>query len=707
MDKNFCWIFLICVLTLKKFIVTFDNFNIRSAYIGCFQRLIFNNSSGTVSTVDDCVQFCKGRNTNFIALRGSECNCVGGVDSAVPSAHCNSRCSNNEACGGLHLYSVYKDKPRKIHDEIFYLNEEFAEETVAYPPRSCTLEACAHICLERNMSFFEYRHDKCGCFQNFDKKVQIPSNIEYDMCPYNGNEICSIRFLQNSIKFTTRFLYEFQRGYSSYTHCKENIVREIKDNCLEGCSEGWKGDSCRGRDCTRNNGDCGNEMKCIESTVNDYRYVECVCPYGTVRNKWDLCELFQENVALNKKPYASSAWKGNPLIDTIYLNDGVCKGISIARINDSRSAWMSVDLERFYFVGIVKIYGALGTNILSYAGLDKFVVRLSQTFDTDTRTDVRNLLKICGHGPEKAIQAGNPMTVICEDFQLRSRYVILQQSDEKFSRDDFSVAELEVYEVSCDVLNGRCEQMCNLFIQENIHFVRCSIWNDEQTVTNSFYGCYLKVSGDLHFKKAGLSYLQCRDACNSMSKSLAVMQAGFKCYCSSSLNIAGNTSMFNCKAKYYKSNLIFDDCFMFDNFCKEIRSISHSTTITTKINTTDTTETSHSTTIITKINHTDATETLGTIVIINPSNEQHTATTSEETDNYESYKEKLIIAASVSTTTFLLMLAGILGHIIFTRKDQKRVSQTSDMSSVSLDTSGAKSPDDILESVNRQLTEHE
>ncbi|ESO00050.1 hypothetical protein HELRODRAFT_176358 [Helobdella robusta] len=221
----------------------------------------------------------------------------------------------------------------------------------------------------------------------------------------------------------------------------------------------------------------------------------------------------------------------------------------------------------------------------------------------------------------KAKQAGNPVNIICEDFALRSRYVILHPSDEKFGYDGFFPSLLEVYEVSCGVLNGRCEQRCTESKDGDAHVVSCSSWTDEQAVTNSVYGCYLKVSGDLHFEKPGLSYMQCRDACTLMSK---------------------NTK-----------------------------------------------------------------KTLETIVIINPSNEQPTATSSEETDDYESYKEKLIIAASVSTATFLLMLAAILGHIMFTRRDQKRVSQTSNMSSVSSGTSGAKSPDDILESVNRQLTEHE
>ncbi|ESO00051.1 hypothetical protein HELRODRAFT_176359 [Helobdella robusta] len=662
-------------------------------YIGCFQW-VRSPLFEIHDDVEDCAANCKFTNpfNNMIGLKnGRECHCVSGVSSAVASWRCNMFCKNF-SCGGVEFYSVYKIQPRQEHD-IYYCHVHPENSENAIYSRNFdnldSLEMCAHFCLEMNMTFFRKTifYNKCNCFQEVKYALYFRSadeSFHAVLCSKNEAEICEYYFesLRNlPTIFSTRLFYEFQRGVSTFSHCK-TINYEIQERCPEGCSEGWKGDSCRERDCTRNNGDCGDEMKCIESTVNGNKYVECVCPLGTVRNKWYLCEVFRKNVVQHNK------YIGKP-------RDGPAENLTKASYNGflgqrpyTRCIWIAVALQSLYSVGYLRVYGRLCHNNYVCRPQDGFVARLSENTLVENELNVESL-KTCGYGPEKAKQAGNPMTIICEDFALRSRYVILHPSDEKFGYDGFFLSLLEVYEVSCGVLNGRCEQRCTESKDGDAHVVSCSSWTDEQAVTNSVYGCYLKVSGDLHFEKAGLSYMQCRDACTLMSKSLAVMQAGFKCYCSSNLSIAGNIPVEDCKKGHYRSNLIFDDCLMLNNFCEEIENSSHSTRLTTKIN------------------HTDTTETLGTIVIINPSNEQPTATSSEETDDYEFYKEKLIIAASVSTATFLLMLAAILGHIMFTRRNQKSVSQTSDMSSVSSGTSGAKSPDDILESVNRQLTEHE
>ncbi|ESO00060.1 hypothetical protein HELRODRAFT_176369 [Helobdella robusta] len=644
----------VLLLLLTNFIPKEAN-GLELNYIGCFQKVWSIERSD--SNFDDCASNCWSSVYMIALTNGRKCNRVARVDAAVASWRCDKLC-NNKACGGLEFYSVYRFKPLSIHDLYCHLTPN-AKESAIYSRNFDSLdnlEMCAHFCLEMNMTFFRKDSNKCDCFQavNYGKFFKRTSDIISTACPKNVNEICDYLFEHHlclSHVFATRPDYEFQRGVSTFSHCKI-INYEIQEGCPEGCSKGWKGDSCRERDCTRNNGDCGDEMKCIESTVNGNKYVECVCPLGTVRNKWYLCDVFRENVVLNQM----DNWMGIVIPDDKdTTNNGIYNGYVMDDNNNQNT--ISVVFHSLYSIGYVRIYGKLCENERVCSQLDKFVIKLGSS------DDARNLPETCGYGPDEAIQAGNPMTVICKDFTYRSRLVVLLQSDEKIGTGNPAIAEMEVYEVSCGVLNGRCEQRCTESKDGDAHVVSCSSWTDEQAVTNSFYGCYLKVSGDLHYNRAGLSYMQCKDACTLMSKSLAVMQAGFKCYCGSSLNIAGNIPVEDCKKGHYRSNLIFDDCDMQDDFCNKTNGTLNIITTTSKA-------TKHD------IYDTNSTETLETIVIINPSDEP-TDIITLQMQLYDSYNKYLVITSGVTTIAFLFMLALLVRELKFKRVIPKRTSGTS------------------------------
>ncbi|ESO02466.1 hypothetical protein HELRODRAFT_161738 [Helobdella robusta] len=213
------------------------------------------------------------------------------------------------------------------------------------------------------------------------------------------SEVCGCYHLGHETKaaiFATRFQYDFQRGVSTYSHCrnKNNGSYEITANCPDGCDPGWRGDSCRERDCSSGGGDCPVEMECIESTVNGNKYVECVCPPGKVRNKWYQCEVF----------------------------------------------------------------------------------RLNETFDVSIREDIRDKVNLCGFGPEKGIQGGNPMIVVCENFTILTRFVFIQPSDERMKDHHTALAELEVFEAGCDLFNGRCGEVesCREEKKEGTVTISCS-----------------------------------------------------------------------------------------------------------------------------------------------------------------------------------------------------------------------------------------
>ncbi|ESO02495.1 hypothetical protein HELRODRAFT_161770 [Helobdella robusta] len=449
--------------------VAYAAIDLKESYIGCYRNISSTKTVATVGSVNECSLECTDERNNMIALKnGEECNCIEKLDSAVASSQCDVICDNVDDCGGSHTYSVYKSKPRVMHDTYLSVKIRQTENIMMILPASFTLEMCAHFCFETNHTFFQtIKSGRCSCFQEHQITGGYVQEQICEKCKHDLNEVCECYHKNHQSKttiFSTRSQYDFQRRVSTYSHCRNrnNGSYEITTNCPDGCDPGWRGDSCRERDCSSDGGDCPVGMKCIESTVNDENFVECVCPSGKVRNKWYQCEVFRMNIALHKPPYYSSLWPSGTVDgmyskNQVYLTDGIHNGYFISHINDVMPAWMAVDLLNLYCVGFIKAYNRLAAVPQNVDRMNKFVVRLNETFDTTSKNDIRNQTNLCGYGPEKAIQSGNPMVVFCEDFTIFSRFVIIQQSDERLHEGVASLAELEVFEAGCDLFNGRCE----------------------------------------------------------------------------------------------------------------------------------------------------------------------------------------------------------------------------------------------------------
>ncbi|ESO02491.1 hypothetical protein HELRODRAFT_161766 [Helobdella robusta] len=442
--------------------------DLKESYIGCYRNISSTKTVASVGSVNKCSQECTDERNNMIALKsGKECNCIEKLDSAVASTQCNVPCDNKDACGGKDSYSVYKSKPRKTHDTYISVNDRQTENIMMNLPASFPLEMCAYFCFETNHTFFQtIKSGRCSCFQEHQITLGYVLEQICEKCKHDLNEVCECYHKNHQAKttiFSTRSQYDFQQEVSTYSHCRNrnNGSYEITAKCPDGCDPGWRGDSCRERDCSSGGGDCSVGMECIESTVNGNKYVECVCPSGKVRNKWYQCEVFRKNIALHKPPYYSSFWlteslDGKYFKKKVYLTDGIHNGYFISHINDVMPAWMAVDLLNLYCVGFIRAYNRFIAESHISNRMDKFVVRLNETFDTTSKNDIRNQTNLCGYGPEKAIQSGNPMVVFCEDFTIFSQFVIIQQSDERLHEGVTALAELEVFEVGCDLFNGRC-----------------------------------------------------------------------------------------------------------------------------------------------------------------------------------------------------------------------------------------------------------
>ncbi|ESN94017.1 hypothetical protein HELRODRAFT_180444 [Helobdella robusta] len=172
------------------------------------------------------------------------------------------------------------------------------------------------------------------------------------------------------------------------------------------CDIEWKGETCQDRDCSKKNGACGKDKKCIESFVNNKKYTECVCPTGTVRNNYDDCQ-------------ASSS-------------------------------------------------------------ITNFVVRLNETFDTSADYDIRKKVKHCGRWGATVYGPWKPMEVVCVNFTLISRFVIIQQSDENFHLGDVASMEVEVYSADCYINNGNCGEMrCTEVLYDNVSVIKCEDFKKE------------------------------------------------------------------------------------------------------------------------------------------------------------------------------------------------------------------------------------
>ncbi|ESO02533.1 hypothetical protein HELRODRAFT_161814 [Helobdella robusta] len=470
----------ICVLTfvfINLSSVGHAAIDLKESYIGCYRNISSTKTVASVGSVDRCSVECNLEINNMIALKnGKECNCIGRLDSAVASSQCDVPCDNKDACGGSASYSVYKSKPRVMHDAYASMDNRQTKSIEMTLPADYTLETCAHFCLETNHTFFQTIRDKlCSCFQehkvgNIYKQKQICTK-----CKHNPYEVCECYHETHQAKttiFATRFQYDFQRGVSSYSHCRKSRSIEIKATCPSGCDPGWRGDSCRERDCEKNSGDCPVGMKCIESIVNSIRYVECVCSPAKVRNKWFKCEVFRRNIALQKPPYYIDSSHHRKIKDghfaynKFYLTDGIYDGFFISHIDGPMTAWMAVDLLNLYCVGFIKAYNRMSIRINSVHRMNWFVVRLNETLNTTSKDDISNQTNLCGYGPEIALQSGNPIVVFCENFTIFSQFVIIQQSDEKLHENFAALAELEVFEAGCDLSNGGCgNEMCTEYKQ--------------------------------------------------------------------------------------------------------------------------------------------------------------------------------------------------------------------------------------------------
>ncbi|ESO02489.1 hypothetical protein HELRODRAFT_161763 [Helobdella robusta] len=445
--------------------------DLKESYIGCYRNISSTKTVASVGSVDECSLECTDESNNMIALKsGKECNCIGRLDSAVASSQCDVRCANRDACGGRDSYSVYKSKPRKTHDDYASFETRQTDVILITLPNTYTFEMCAHFCFETNYTFFQKidPSKRCGCFQEHGTGNSYFTNLICMTCSSNRSEVCRCYHQGHREKitiFATRFQYDFQRGVSTYSHCRNrnNGSYEITANCPDGCDPGWRGDSCRERDCSSGGGDCPVGMECIESTVNGNKYVECVCPSGKVRNKWYQCEVFRKNLALHKPPYYSShIYEHDGVMgahNKIHLTDGNYDGHHVSHLFDDMPCWMAVDLLSLYCVGFIRAYNRISQKTEFLERLDKFVVRLNETFDVSNREDIRDKVNLCGYGPEKAIQGGNPMIVFCENFTILTRFVFIQPSDKGMEDGHSALAELEVFEAGCDLFNGRCGEV--------------------------------------------------------------------------------------------------------------------------------------------------------------------------------------------------------------------------------------------------------
>ncbi|ESO00087.1 hypothetical protein HELRODRAFT_176397 [Helobdella robusta] len=512
-----------------------------------------------------------------MALRnGDECYCVNDFDSAVASSECNTPCINNKACGGSDSYSVYKIKPAVTHHGILCTTSlQFSPTKRPIEFKFESIESCIKGCLELNKNFAARKGERCICFIDL---IVLSPNITTlecnEYCSHDPTEICNCHYRDRGpdcqVIYFTRLKYEFQRSVSTYSHCQgDKNSYEVKECLGGGCSEGWKGYFCRLRDCTSNNGDCGSQMKCIESIVNGFKLVECVCPHGTVRNRWLQCETIRKNLALDKPVYLSSTFtcKYFGLQHEKHLTDGVIDGVMGARINDINRAWITVDLEESYRIGFVRVFNRIWFDSRDRMYMNSFVVKLASTFDYRDVSDVRSSLVLCGHGPNISTLAGQPVTVICNEFDLASRYVILQQTNNLFAYGSTSAAELQIYEADCNFMNGKCKgERCRELVLSNKKIVNCRNWRNVDTIVNPILACFKFVDAEYSHNEFGLSYRQCEDVCESRNYTLLVLTAGINCSCGKTLVAKGKTSLENCKKQFYNTSLIFHHYFMEDTF---------------------------------------------------------------------------------------------------------------------------------------------
>ncbi|ESN91286.1 hypothetical protein HELRODRAFT_165288 [Helobdella robusta] len=116
---------------------------------------------------------------------------------------------------------------------------------------------CSYFCFETNYTFFQKidTSNRCSCFQEHGTGNSSFAALICDPCSSDGSEVCGCYHQGHETKttiFATRFQYDFQRGVSTYSHCRNRNKESYKitANCPDGCDPGWRGDSCRERDCS-------------------------------------------------------------------------------------------------------------------------------------------------------------------------------------------------------------------------------------------------------------------------------------------------------------------------------------------------------------------------------------------------------------------------------------------------------------------------
>ncbi|ESN97215.1 hypothetical protein HELRODRAFT_178337 [Helobdella robusta] len=543
-----------------------DAVDLARNYIGCYRYIDPSIYIGPIESIDECLTKCYGEKNDMVALaRGKECSCVNKMDAATSSYLCNAHCSSKESCGGDDFYSVYRNRKNttEMQGDSFCSKQE--PSRLGNSNRISDLssvEECAFFCLEKNQTFFNFYILQCYCFSDYKPFPPIRTVLKCDECLQDSNDTncCDISLKDCIITYTSRFIYDFQRGLSTYSHCGHEESKIQK--CPKGCDPGWTGDSCRERSCLINNGDCGDKMKCVELSVNGQQYVECECLHGLVRNKWNLCEVFRINLALHQSVHGSST---NDQSSTKYLNDGMCDGYNFAQAD----AWLAVELQKLYCVGFVRVYGKICLTEKHCNHMNEFVIRLNRTINLISKTQSSIMANFCGRGPKKPLQAGNPMIVICQNFTVLSKFVIIHQSEKLLTKSQIAVAELEVFEVGCDIMNGRCSnQKCTEVRMKDAKIIKCVNWTDTKNVTEPFYGCYEIAKAEYEHPQSGLSYKDCKNACKTSSYKLSVVKAGYKCSCGNYVVVSEEAGVEKCRDKLEQYSLVYHECKYVDDFCE-------------------------------------------------------------------------------------------------------------------------------------------
>ncbi|ESO03675.1 hypothetical protein HELRODRAFT_173373 [Helobdella robusta] len=154
--------------------------------------------------------------------------------------------------------------------------------------------------------------------------------------------------------------------------------------------------------------------------------------------------IYTKNLALNKPVYFSTARPGD-MYDPKICVDGNFTPDNIYCLQGLESPpyknWFAIDLLREHMIVYVVLYGRTDCCV---SDMDYFVVGLTNKFDPQVNTTVRNNYRMCGHWKSAALVKGMPMRVTCEDDSFHSRFVIIQQSDLK-NNSGLGFKEVEVY----------------------------------------------------------------------------------------------------------------------------------------------------------------------------------------------------------------------------------------------------------------------